>query len=155
MTSLLPDPQSVATAFVEAWNRRDADQLASLFDQDAEFVNVVGLWWHNRASIRKAHAYGFEHIFSRSDLELLETRVRHLGDDVAVVHARMQLTGQSAVADSRRPGVRNNIFTFVVHRSSGGWRCAAAHNTDIVPGAETNLIDDSGRFKTANYRNKP
>lgn len=153
--SQLPDPQSIATAFVEAWRRRDADQLATLFDENAEFVNVVGLWWHNRASIRKAHAYGFEHIFSQSDLELIETRVRYLGDDVAVVHARMQLTGQSKVSDTRHPGVRNNIFTFVVHRNGQGWRCAAAHNTDIVPGAETNLVDDSGQFKSANYRSSP
>ena len=48
--------------------QRDPDALASLFDSDAEFVNVTGLWWHDRASIRKAHAYGLERIFSASTL---------------------------------------------------------------------------------------
>lgn len=49
-------PEEIPSLFVEAWNRRDPNRIASLFDQDAEFVNVTGLWWHDRASIRKAHA---------------------------------------------------------------------------------------------------
>jgi hypothetical protein len=39
--------------FVDAWNHRDPDALAALFDTDAEFVNVTGLWWHTRDEIRK------------------------------------------------------------------------------------------------------
>ena len=41
-------PEDVVAAFVEAWNQRDPDALAALFDSDAEFVNVTGLWWHTR-----------------------------------------------------------------------------------------------------------
>lgn len=50
-------PESVPIILVEAWNDRDPDRLASVFEEDAEFVNVTGLWWHDRESIRKAHAY--------------------------------------------------------------------------------------------------
>jgi hypothetical protein len=45
-----------------------------------------------------------------------------------------------------------NVFTFVVHLTPDGWRCAAAHNTDVVPGAETNVIDDAGHLRGADYR---
>lgn len=62
----LETPESIPTLFVEAWNNWDLDTLASIFDEDAEFVNVVGLWWHDRASILKADAYGLERIFNRS-----------------------------------------------------------------------------------------
>ena len=51
----LESPASIPKVFVEAWNNRDADKLASLFDEDAELVNVTGLWWHDREAIRKAH----------------------------------------------------------------------------------------------------
>ena len=54
--ALAGPPDTVPSLFVEAWNRRDPGALASLFDEDAEFVNVTGLWWHDRASIRTAHA---------------------------------------------------------------------------------------------------
>lgn len=42
-------PESIPVVFVEAWNRRDPDTLASLFDEDAEFVNVTGLWGRLRS----------------------------------------------------------------------------------------------------------
>ena len=148
----LDGPESIPVVFVEAWNRRDPDTLASLFDEDAEFVNVVGLWWHDREAIRKAHAYGLERIFNRSTLRLGITRVKRLSDDVAVVHARMHLEGQTSVDGVVSPGARTNIFSFVVHRTPEGWRCASAHNTDVVPHAETNVIDDEGRFRSADYR---
>ena len=35
------------------------DSSRNLFTEDADFVNVVGLWWRTRAQIRDNHAYGF------------------------------------------------------------------------------------------------
>jgi uncharacterized protein (TIGR02246 family) len=140
--------------FTEAWSNRDPDRLASIFDADAEFVNVTGLWWHDRESIRKAHAYGLEHIFDRSTLRLVRVKVKRLSDDIAVVHARMRLSGQTPVDGVTTPQTRQNIFSFVVHRTPEGWRCASAHNTDVVPRMETNVIDDDGRLRSVNYRRR-
>ncbi|GAA2538587.1 hypothetical protein GCM10009860_19140 [Microbacterium mitrae] len=50
----MKSPSDVVAAWERAWNAGDADALAALFADDAEFVNVVGLWWHDRASIREA-----------------------------------------------------------------------------------------------------
>lgn len=153
--SPLDAPESIPVVFVEAWNRRDPDKLASIFDEDAEFVNVVGLWWHDREAIRRAHAYGLERIFDRSTLRLGVIRVKRLSDDAAVVHARMRLEGQTPVGDAADPGTRTNVFTFVVHRTPDGWSCAAAHNTDVVPGMETLVVDAGGRLRPADYRQGP
>ncbi len=152
--SPLDSPESIPRAFAEAWNRRDPEALAALFDTDAEFVNVVGLWWHDRASIQRAHAYGLERIFDQSTLELLRVKVKWLSEDVAVVHARMRLVGQTAVAGVERPQSRTNVFSFVVHRTPAGWSCASAHNTDVVPGVETNVLDESGQLRPVNYRTR-
>lgn len=145
-------PERIPEAFVEAWNRRDARALAALFDEDAEFVNVVGLWWHDRAAIERAHAYGLTRIFNHSTLKLVHTKVKWLRDDVVIVHARMRLTGQTPVDGIEAPRARTNLFTFVVHRTGEGWRCAAAHNTDVVPGVETNVVDAGGRPRSVDYR---
>lgn len=153
--SPLDKPECIAEVWVEAWMARDAEKLASLFDEDAEFVNVTGLWWHDRASIRKAHLYGLTRIFQNSNLKLLRTTVRWLSDDIAVVHARMRLEGQTPVAGFASPGVRHNVFSFVVHRTEAGWRCASAHNTDVVPGMETNVVDEYGRLHSVDYRKSP
>ena len=74
-------PEDLPRLFVEAWNKKDPDALASLFDSHAEFVNVTGLWWHDCASIRKAHAYGLERIFKSSTLTVDELRVNELSDE--------------------------------------------------------------------------
>ncbi|HEY0971943.1 MAG TPA: SgcJ/EcaC family oxidoreductase [Gemmatimonadales bacterium] len=148
----LDRPESIPTVFVEAWNARDPDTIASLFDEDAEFVNVVGLWWHDREAIRRAHAYGLSRIFDRSTLRLGVVTVKRLVDGVAVVHARMHLEDQTPVGAVARPRARTNIFSFVVHRTADGWRCASAHNTDVVPGMETNVVDEHGRLGAVDYR---
>lgn len=148
-----PDgPARVPAAFAEAWNRRDPDALAALFEADAEFVNVVGLWWHDREAIRRAHAYGLARLFEGSTLRVGVVRVKWLADAVAVVHARMHLEGQTPAGAVVRPQPRTTIFSFVVRRTAAGWRCAAAHNTDVVPGAETHVMDEDGRLRPADYR---
>ncbi|WP_246684898.1 hypothetical protein [Mesorhizobium sp. B2-7-1] len=38
-------PEDAAAAFADAWNRHDMDDFAVLFSEDANFVNVVGMWW--------------------------------------------------------------------------------------------------------------
>ena len=148
----LDRPEDIPAAFVDAWDRRDPDGIADLFDADAEFVNVTGLWWHDRESIRRAHAYGLTVIFKDTTLRLRQTRTKWLSEDIAVVHARVALTGQTSVNDVEAPKPRQTLFSFVVHRGPDGWRCASAHNTDISPGMETNVIDADGRLRPVDYR---
>ena len=144
--------EDIPSLFVQAWNTRNADALASLFDDDAEFVNVTGLWWHDRNSIRSAHAYGLDHIFNKSTLSIDEVRVKRLSDDLAVVHAQMTLSGQTPIGTIKEPAARTTILSFVVHRGDGGWHCASAQNTDVVRGMETNVLSENGIFRSANYR---
>lgn len=148
MGVVLEQPEDVARGFADAWDRGDADAIAALFTQDADFVNVVGFWWTRREQIRHNHAYGFEHIFGGSTMTIERLRVRDL-DDVAVVHAAWRIEGQRLPATDGavpgRAGARRGIFTFVVHRQpGGGWLAVAAQNTDVVPGAQTLLADGAG-----------
>lgn len=150
----LDKPEAIPVVFTEAWNKRDARKLASLFEENAEFINVTGLWWHNRADIEKAHAYGLDTIFSNSVLSLIRTKVRFLTNDIAVVQAKMKLSGQTPAAGVAEPGERRNIFTFVVSEKEGEWSCVSAQNTDIVPNMETLVRDEKGQLIPVNYRKK-
>ena len=144
-------PEQIPKLFAAAWNRRDPDALASLFEDDAEFVNVTGLWWHDQASIRRVHAYGLERIFNESTLVIDETRVKQLSHDVAVVHSRMTRSGQTPSGNIERPGSRTNVFSFVARGVGDRWLCASAQNTDVVPHMETIIVDDQGAVRAANY----
>lgn len=111
-------PAAVAEAFAAAWNAADADALADLFAEDADFVNVVGVWWTRRRQIRVNHALGFRWMFPASRLVLGQVRVRELGD-VAVVHAPWTMTGQTA-PDGDEAGERTGVLLLVVRRTEAG-----------------------------------
>ena len=52
MTRTYETGEDVTRAFFDAWNAQDLDWLADLFVEDADFVNVVGIWWTTRRQIR-------------------------------------------------------------------------------------------------------
>ena len=142
-------PGHFPAAFAAAWAARDADALAALFARDADFVNVVGIWWEDRAAIRNAHAYGLTTFFAQSRLTVGRVKLRRLGN-IAIVNARLILTGQTA-PDGTPAGPRTTIATAVLEETPQGWLCVAFQNTDIVPGAESRVATDQG-LAPADYR---
>lgn len=148
----LLEPVDVAQRFADAWNARDATALAALFVEDADFVNVVGLWWRKRRDIRKAHDYGLKTFFRSAWLTVEEVRLRRIGESAAVVHALCRLEGQygpdGTVADARR-----SILVFVLQNIDADWRVVAAQNTEVVPGAETFVADTDSR-RPVDYRDR-
>lgn len=144
-------PEHIAEQFVAAWNQYDAEQLAAIFVDDADFVNVTGLWWHNKEAIYQAHAYGLGVIFNHSKLELKRTKVRYITDDIATVHARIRLSNQTALAENVPPHIRNTLFLFVVQKIDGIWFCLAAQNAEVQSGKETFIKKEDGSLEAVNY----
>ena len=136
-------PADVPALVARAWNARDADALASLFDEDADFVHVTGLCWHNRESIRNAHASRLERVVGTPVLAPAETKVKLLSPEVAVVHARMTLS-DGAAGNPVSTAPYTTIVSFVVHRAGERWLCASAHNTDLIPEQHTD-VSGTGR----------
>lgn len=132
------EPADVATAFAAHWNRHDMASLSHLFVEDAQMVNVVGMWWKSRKEIEDVHAKLHAGPFRDSRLEMGESTVRFLAENVATVHTPWRLIGQYR-PDGTPDGDRSGIILFVVARSSLGWRVHACQNTDIVPGVAVPL----------------
>ena len=148
---ILAEPEDIARGFCEAWNDNDADAIANLFVPDADFVNVVALWWDNKDDIRRAHARGFEVMFTGSQMQLEKTKTRLLGKKTAVVHALWRMWGQKDPRGNK-VGQRRGVFTFVVVRDDAlGWRAVSAQNTDKVPGVET-MVATGGSLTPTSYR---
>ena len=137
-------PRGVADAFAAAWNAADPVALAALFVEDADFVNVVGLWWPTRQQIRDNHAYGFRHMFPDTVMVLDRVTVRELRPDAAVVHAGWTMNGQITPA-GERAGTRRGIVSFTaVRQDSGQWFAVSAQNTDAIPGMQTHVATSEG-----------
>ena len=138
-------PADVPALFVRAWNARDPDALASLFDDDAEFVHVSGCW-HDRESIRREHASRLGTARGESVLVPGETKVKLLSPEVAVVHSRMTFSPEPAADGASSAPPRTTILSFVVHRAGERWLCASAQHTDLIPGPETSVVASGQRL---------
>jgi len=145
-------PEDIPALFARAWNERDPDALASLFDEAAQFVNVTGACWYDRKSIRTGHADGLEHAFKKSILSIEETKVKLLSSEIAVVHARMTLSGQDGAGPAGRPEPRTTVVSFVVHRAGQIWQCASAQATDVIPHMGTSAVSDAAIAGVTNYQ---
>jgi len=78
-----------------------------------------------------------------------------LGDDHAVVHARVTITGQ-LTPDGEIAEDRRTIFTFVVARTFEGddisWHAVSAQNTDVVPGGPDTHVNSADGQAAVRYR---
>ncbi len=124
--------RGIVDQFAASWNRHDPEALAALFADDADFVNVIGLWWRGRAEIAERMRGNHATIFRESRLTPDQTRVRFLRPDVALVHTTWELAGQRT-RDGRAVPPRTGIATFVLAKRDGTWSISAFHNTDVVP----------------------
>lgn len=144
-------PSEIAERFKKAWNSYDAEGIARLFFENADFVNVTGKWWDNKEDILKAHDFGFRVIFKNSHLEILNVKEKMLSEDIAIVHTRIRLTGQTE-KDVEKADIRETMFLFVLRKIDGQWLCESAQNTDIVFGMQTNIRDEKGELKSVSYK---
>lgn len=150
----LTQPLDLIHEYVRAWDAKDADAIGRLFVEDADFVNVVGLWWTGRRSIVRAQRFGFEHAFANAKIRVYKVTQRYLGDDAAVVMAQWQITGQ---VDPEREPVdprRGLISVTLVKLADGTWLGVSCQNTDIAPAADT-FVARAGRLTATSYIKGP
>ncbi len=122
---------AVVRGFEDAWNRHDMDAFAKLFSADADFVNVVGMRWIGRDTIRQRHAASHATMFRASTLRTGDTTIHFLTPDVATARSVWTLSGISAENGEVAP-VRTGILTHVLERIDGHWMIVLTQNTDIA-----------------------
>jgi len=133
MSTPTAEVERVVFAFAEAWNRHDMEAFAELFAADAEFVNVVGMWWKGRAEIKAAHEFTHSTMFKSSRLTVLETSVRFPAPQLAIARSRWLLENHVSPEGAALPA-RNGVLVNVLAFRDGRWSIIDAQNTDIIEG---------------------
>jgi uncharacterized protein (TIGR02246 family) len=127
------DEQAVLAAirtFETGWNRHDMDVMFQAFTADAEWVNVVGMWWRGLADVTRGHRAYHDTMFANTPFTIDEIRVRLVTSDAAVAVVRWN-KGAFTPPDGRlRPASRDMMSVFLV-KQAGRWLIAAGHNTTI------------------------
>lgn len=134
MSDAVAEVTQIVQAFAECWNRHDMRAFAELFASDAEFVNVVGLWWKGRDEFKKAHEFTHATMFKNSRLIIAEVSVRFSLENIAIARARWMLEGH--VSPEGAPlSAPKGILLNVLRRTPAGWSIINSQNTDIIEGA--------------------
>ena len=133
MAQAMVEVRRIIDAFADCWNRHDMVAFAALFAPDAEFVNVVGMWWRGRPEIQGAHEFTHSSIFKDSRLSILETQVRLPGEGIALARSRWRLEGHVGPDGSALPP-RSGLLVSVLQYKAGTWLIIDAQNTDIIEG---------------------
>lgn len=140
---MTPQDQSTLRALVDsaqsAWNSGDSAAFASLFAEDAEFVDVLGRYHRGRSVIEAGHRQIFDTIYKGSRVHYDIVSLRPLRPDVAVLflHARLQshLPAHAIAAPDRDARTGDQLHestarpTMVLVKENDRWQIAAFQNT--------------------------
>lgn len=120
----------------DAWNRHDMDAFVADTTPDVDWINIVGMHWEGRETVRRAHAVLHKGIFAHSRL-LLPDRVelRQIAPGVIIAVTVSRIEGAAPLPSGAPYPEGGNIMTLVFLKTGAGWRIAHVHNTPIDPNA--------------------
>src|SRR5580658_3082704 len=85
--------RNVPQAFCDAWNRHDGHALAQVMADDVDFVTVGAMWLHSRKNFEEYHVRLLTGRFHDSTIKVLQSEVRFLRPDIAIVHWSWNIAG--------------------------------------------------------------
>ena len=126
--------KQIGKGWEEAWNKHDADGMASLLADDVDFVTVGGPngWLRGRQQFRDDHARKHRTRFDESVWTTREVHVRFLRTDLALARVLWDTKGDK-VPHRKHGERREGIFTWVVEKRGGQWLILASQNTEAMP----------------------
>ncbi len=130
-------------AFSAAFNKHDARQLGAIMSEDVDFVTVGLTWLQGRADFETYHARLFADRFKEIAHTVLETHVRFIRPDIAVVRHGWSAAGDKNVDGSNRPP-RFGLMTMVAQKRGDNCVITSVQNvngpTGGAPTPEANGI---------------
>jgi uncharacterized protein (TIGR02246 family) len=114
----------------ESWNTHDMKAFAKLLREDAEWINVVGMHWHGRDAVVKAHAIFHEIMFKDCRLKTDDIAIRGLGSGLAIAVVTT-IQDSFTTPDGRVMPKGQTKQSYVLSKESDGWKIVHAQNVRI------------------------
>ncbi|HVJ04433.1 MAG TPA: SgcJ/EcaC family oxidoreductase [Candidatus Saccharimonadales bacterium] len=127
--------EHLVSRFVTAWNQHDAQALAGIFGEDADFTNVRGRSLRGREAIEQFHAPRFETMFKDSHLTSTEVRTRFTTPTSASVDVLWEMTG-AVEEDGNAIPIRRGVANWLVTEHGGKWLISSMRNEEFSPDKE-------------------
>jgi uncharacterized protein (TIGR02246 family) len=109
-------------SFLAAWNRHDAQAMASCWMAEGDLLNTRGHFALGREAIEQMLAEEHSTSMRHSRAEMVLTRIRFLPGRIVHADARMTLTGVSTPDGRALPPLRLNVAFIAMRMRLEGWR---------------------------------
>jgi uncharacterized protein (TIGR02246 family) len=113
-----------------AWNKHDMNAFIKAYRDDAQGVNVAGMYWQGKAELLR-HLTGFHASFLKDCEEYLEeVQVHLIGEGCAVAVNIWKVDAFNGPGGVEIPACRHRS-TVVLAKGADGWKVVHFHNTTI------------------------
>jgi uncharacterized protein (TIGR02246 family) len=113
-----------------AWNKHDIKAFTKALRDDAEGINVAGMYWRGKPAILK-HLVDFHATFLKDCQEYLEeVQVHSIGAGYAVAVNIWKVDGFKGPGGIEFPACRHRS-TVMLAKGADGWEVVHFHNTTI------------------------
>jgi uncharacterized protein (TIGR02246 family) len=121
-----------------AWNKGDSVAWTAQFADDADFIHILGGFFHGSRDIEHGHRTIFETIYKGSLNHFQVEKVRFLRPDVAAVFIHANLTWY---LNGKEQHIQARPTLVAEKNPAGEWKIAVFQNTMITPSAVPTLAD--------------
>ena len=125
--------EAIPREFSSAWANGDGEALGRLMASDVDFVTVGATWLHGRRDFTLYHSRLFEGRFRGSIITPLQTRVRFIRPDLAIVRWSWRIAGDRS-PDGSLQQARVGLMSMLVEKRQGHWLVIGSQNTNGTPG---------------------
>lgn len=125
--------QQFVRDFISAWNRHDADAMASAFAPNGELLNTRGRLAVGRAAVQRLLSEEHATSMRASSAQMGLTRLRYLTATTVHADAQMTVAGVRAPDGRALPPVQMHV-TFVARKLPEGWRYLVVRPYTFVSG---------------------
>lgn len=122
----------------QAWNNGDSAAWTAQFAEDADFIHILGGFFHGSRDIEYGHRRIFDTIYKGSHNRFQVEKVRFLRPDVAVVFIRANLKWY---LNGKEQHIEARPTLMAEKNAAGDWKIAVFQNTMISTAAVPTLAD--------------
>jgi uncharacterized protein (TIGR02246 family) len=120
-----------------AWSAHDAGAYSRAFAPDADVITALGWHWVGRDDVARNMADGFKLIYARAAFRIVDSTVRPLSGEMALVRIKWTITGARTPDGAAAIGEQHGIETQILQRSGGRWSILAQQDTALSTLAAT------------------
>lgn len=142
--------RSLIMSVPEAMNRKDWKAYGDLFADDADWTNVVGMFWHGKENVVKAHAEYGSTVFRNGGFAYSDMLIREVAPKVAVVVVTEHSVEQVAPDGVTKLPPGEGRLSFVVVKRNGQRKITLGHNTGVLKATEAEDPTKGWKPKDAN-----